>query len=325
MSEATTILVPISTDKLSDILIPTGPSNPFSPEDINSGGIHQWDSAIVGLSALDHNEYKLFAQNNPAFLRFGNALYFDNPQLPGFASTEVDDGRSTFKMIPVSMAVDANRLSSQLYLDYCTEHDLDPQAAIDWGHDTAWPGITLIHEANLYQPWSAEIIVDIGGMVITHGDEQYFNPSYLVALHELDHAERIFVGTKDEALSEIDIATHEIAPVLEGIINRDAVYKEIEGIPLDEIVEYPELLPTGAGEGINLGLVANTFRELRDQYGSIEAALMSDEGMAFVAQYYSNEISADEIKQWNDSLNASTAKGVHAPTQAAPRQTHPRR
>ncbi len=304
-------------------LDPTNTSFTFfvADPDADDGGRHYERSPIVGVHAEELEAYETFALDNPALLRFGHALYFDNPLLPGSTNDSEDDGRSTFKMIPIKLAEEADEVARQLYIDYCEQNNLDPQTAISWSNGDFMPGVTWTHEGNEYNSWNTMPYVEMAGMTITDDSGGYYNPAYLVAIHELGHVERKEVGSPEVQPTTLDSSMHEVATVLTGIINRDYIYKTINDISLDEVVEYPELLPTGIGEGVNLGLVANTFRELRDKHGSIEAALMSDEGMAFVTQYYSNEISAEEGEKWSHVLNPDKAVsrdqgvGTHIPLQ----------
>ena len=306
----------VVTDDLSSVSARYFAGDTIIPNILNSAGLinfipdpdgehmaHNAESPIIGLQSETFHSYETFAMDNPALLRFGNALYYDNAMLPNFMGDQALDGYARFKMIPVELQEQADQVAKFLYLEYCSQHGLDPQTAVSWSEWKNTGGIIISDRDRDY--WSALALVGAEGISETHNDREYYNSPYLVALHELSHIERTEIGHRHKKRTLLDSSIDEIGTVIEEIILKDTIYKYIEGIPLDQEVDYPEALATSDGAGLNLGLVANTFRDLQLRYGSIEAALMSEESMAFVTSYYLNEVTADEQDHWEHTVSVN--------------------
>jgi hypothetical protein len=296
-----------STDRDQDTL-----KNNFSLDDcLNKGkgsvatcyaaapGRHLPGSPLVGINANGLELYERFAARNPALIRFGNALYFEDPNFPGESPGGSHDGHARFKMIPSVMKARADEISEELYLEYCRLHGVDPKKQIDWQSDYIRPAVTYICDVeNRHNTWNVHVIANTSGIETEHGGTKYHSPAYLCALHELGHVERMRPHQKERSLTDRETCISEMAQVVNGVIDADYVFKKISGIPLDQEIQYPARLPAGLeSRDINLGLIANTFRTLRDKYGTIEAALMSKEGMAFVLRYYSNQPPKTELPE----------------------------
>ncbi len=257
------------------------------PGEKRGDGHHSFDSPLLGIHASTLEQYSAFAMKKPAFLRFGSALYFNDAKAstpPGFSlpSTPI-----VLMMIPEEQKAKADAIARDIYLRYCKEHAVSPEAILDITDDDTRPGVTYTYDVeNLWNTWEVHVVVFSGGNIIHDGDHSFYVPSSLLAIHEIGHLERIRPFQKDTLYSEAETSIREIAQVIDGIILQDYVYKMINGISMDEVVEYPYKIPTSKGDGVSLGLIANLFRKLKTKYGTIEKALMSPEGQKFVSEYY---------------------------------------
>ncbi len=243
-------------------------------------GRHTSESKILGIHADIFKSYAVFVKNHPAFLKFGNALYNGTPDGSGRNDVAV------FKMIPYEQRKDAENVARDLYLQYCRVHDIDSQKQVDFFDEPFRAGVTYTYyKEDEYNVWNKQVLVFNGG-ILSEEENDYF-PAHLVALHELGHIERTVPYILEKIQEEDGI--NEIATRINDAINADTVYKSIMEISIDEVVDYPEKLSTElVKEGLNVGLLANAFRILKDKHGTVEAALMSPEGMAFVLNYFSD-------------------------------------
>lgn len=237
---------------------------------------HTKDSKLFGQYSEIHSEYREFADENPAFLRFGSSLYSGLFRLN---NRRRDSSEATNKMIPVKDSIEANKIAEELYIEFCEKHDVDPAKQLYF--NSSYGGSMQMDE--LDDTKFAFINV---GEVTTSGD--YYNPTYVTAMHEINHLQRVspdrdsyrYVGDRiAEALDEIPTKINEV-------INKDYIYKKINNIPLEEEVQYPEKINSDYNEGVSIGLVANTFRKLLEEYETVEECLMSPEGEEFVKEYY---------------------------------------
>jgi hypothetical protein len=238
-------------------------------------------SKLVGKYYDEYNAYHTFATSNPAFIRFGNALYNGNSDYTCKRKQII-----TNKMIPFEDKLKADSISKELYFDFCKRNDLDPDHTINFSQspylftdsiEGEWVGIVYVGNKNYYR-------------FQNFFENKYYTPKLIIALHELGHLER-WSGTGKEYYEykgDPKIATLETATRIDEVINRDYIYKQIHNIPIDSLVTYDEKLPCNTCEGIDLGIIANTFRKLKTQYSTVEECLMSKEGQEFVIKYYFN-------------------------------------
>jgi hypothetical protein len=266
-------------------------------------GRHTNLSPALGLRAKISEQYAEFASFHPALLKFGNALYNDDPSYPG-KGKDLTNGRATLKMIPYEFKADADPIAMQMYEEYCAIQGLDPQQAVEWADWDFRPGVTYIYDLeNESNAWNAHVVVDTDG-VTPHDCDVSYLPAGILALHELGHVEQHKEGDQKVGdTTPLYNSIHEIAQVIGDVIASDSIYKEIKGIGIDEVVEYPVKLPTQKGDGLNLGLVANTFRALKIKHGTIETALMSPGGLGFVQKYFSDEQTPSAPKTGEQSQN----------------------
>lgn len=231
--------------------------------------------------------YDAFARVNPAFLRLGSALYFNDTELNPGAS---DNHRVIYQMIPASLRDRADAESRKMYEEYCRLHHLNPETAVDWSYENFREGVTYLYATTEGQSSAtAHSVVEVRGITQGEGADQFYFPANLVAIHELGHVQRTGPHDREHISSPVDSATEEVATTIGDILNQDTLYKNLMGFPLSQELTYPGSLPTShEGERLNLGRIAQVFRPLVERYGGVEEALMSPEGRSFVTHYFSN-------------------------------------
>lgn len=249
-------------------------------------GRHDENSPVLGVKAELFDQYSKFTEKNGALIRFGNALYFGNAACPA-ENSESHYPPALFKMISFAQRDMATKLANDKMNSYLKTYGLKPGQA--YSESSFRAGVTMIADIdNPWNDWNAQAYVDPAGINVADKSE-YFVPASLVAIHELGHVERTMPGSPDVGM----VPTHEsckgeIGPTLEMLVSSDEIHKEINGIKIEAEASYSASVPTSTGS-LSLGQIANTFRPLIKKHGSVEQALMSKEGLAFVKQHYSND------------------------------------
>ncbi len=259
-------------------------------------GWHSKKSPIVGVYAGVLREYTKFALKNRAFRRFGNAAYLGIVRDDlNTLNMEIDFSSC---MVPVKYAADADKISHDLYKRYLApyaKYGLTIENAVQFTHDCYQSGnVETVETESCETTWHLVAQSHPTNWIFTEKDNYWLSSQFLIAIHELEHVKRIRKGEirfpeYNPTIYE-ERTCEETAPAIQDIINIDYVRKVAQGVHIDSFVEYETRVPSDFEEGIPVGLVANTFRDLKRQYGTIERALMSTEGQRFVLKYYSNEM-----------------------------------
>lgn len=257
-------------------------------------GIHTHESPLVARHIVPFERYVRFARCNPAFLRFGMALYPGNTEAYENVGIQQVDS-PVFEMIPSEMKIDANAHAKKLYERYCAKNGLEAKQQVEF------PALDSIMFGGAAEvrgmedrrtTWNQKVFVETDkfgdGFVVRDQQDgrEYYIPPHITALHEMGHAERVKVFQQVTAEGRLPESIVEIAQVIDQVINQDEVYKTSKGLPMDSVVEYPKKLPTDKNGGISLGELANMFRTLKKTYGTIEECLMSEEGQQYVRRYF---------------------------------------
>ncbi|MBI3543059.1 MAG: hypothetical protein HY075_07285 [Deltaproteobacteria bacterium] len=239
-------------------------------------------SPLVGTQAKSFAAYARASLAHPELGRLGHALYFEDPSCPSKGAEPLGPP-SIATMIPAADATAATAEAEKLLSALLGRFGLSRAQAVSAVPDT---GLTMVSPAAAGRPWSISVLVAPQGLVLPIDGRAYFVPSALIALHELGHVARIAPGETTPARhTGAGDSVYEIGPALEQVVTTDEVYKRVHGLALDRVVAYPKRLPAN-GRGLELGVLANTMRVLWARYGTMEAALLSDEGLRFVGGYY---------------------------------------
>ncbi len=229
----------------------------------------------------------------PGLVALSRALYADGSVCRFGSVSERRTELAHFRMIPSEFVTQAEALARDELKLQMERHD--PKRPLEGVFEASGfrAGVTYIYDVdNLWNDWNIHVMVDPQGIAVpglSTSDSGWAVPPSVVALHELEHVARIGLGepekpaTRDPAQGHLD----ELGPVIEQIVLQDRILKKIRGVPLDSVQTYP-CTPVGPGEkSIQLGEMANLFRRLISLHGSVEAALLSPEGLQWLKEYSS--------------------------------------
>lgn len=260
-----------------------------------SDGIYGAGSFLLGIDAAAHHQ--LQHEKDPAYVNFARELYTDNARL---------------KMFPEDQQKQAENICQQLFEKRLQEYDICQQdTGFIYGKGyKKWSSCvhTEFEDTLQKSDWHQGIYIDTTQL---RGPE-YFSPIAATKLHELAHVMQSMPGgdafpfsRKDKSVGMYDFQyLSELAPMIEEIVIQDQVYKKINHIDLDQEVEYT---PTEKNK-INLGKIANDFRNLKEKTGlrSYEDVLLTPEAHQLVYGYmHTNE------HQNNLSKHIKTAKNIY--------------
>jgi hypothetical protein len=199
-------------------------------------------------------------------------------------------------LIPKGQRKEADIIAREIFVKYIEkykEYGLTEDNAVTW-LKSGLPGFVankvLISDLeNKWNTWRIRAFVEADNG--TH-NESYgcFLPPYVVAYHELMHVEETPKGVIE---SFHDQSGHELLTTLKTIILLDQVYKMINQIDLDQVVNYHINIDV-AGNQISIGFLANLYRKHEEEQGSLAKALISQASLQFLATggkcEYSQEI-----------------------------------
>ena len=128
---------------------------------------------------------------------------------------------------------------------------------------------------NEWNNWNLEVLID--------GDLEKkgcYLPEELVIMHELYHVKQSNPGKPED----YDDPYVELGATLDSLVRSDEIHKKINSIPINEEVEYPFDFTTPQGKKVNLGTLANKFREIKqnNNFDNWEQVFMSPEGMSLI-------------------------------------------
>ena len=273
----------------------------IGPHDLEYG-LHNEFSPILGIKADSMQLYSKFVKLNSEFLRFGHSLYFQSPYCPptGNLATISVDLPTHITMLPKNIKSPSGTIALEELNDYLMRKGLKPSQAFLEDNVEAG-GMYLLDSDNRLDDWVTAVFIRRSGVDIDEFSAHL--PSPVIALHELCHVEHILPGEpvimatrSDHPSAFYAHSVLEIPCVIDQIILQDEIYKKVKGIPIQEEVKYKNPTRTNKGDGLNPGLIANTFRNLKNQHGGdVLKALMSDEGKEFVGTYFDSEPECPEI------------------------------
>lgn len=282
--------LPASTLTTSPMSLEVPPPSP--------AGIYGPGSALFGQRTSILREYKEHVLNHPELLRFGSAIYLGSVDL-STPEGQNPGALAVFSMIPLSDRSAADVISRRWYESYCWSYGLNPDNAVHFSPRD------FLGNSGVTFPNSQGVSVHVNSLGKVQIDpitnRSYYTPSFIIAMHELAHVERANILDHEHGLP-FNTVTEEVASTVRQIILTDEVYKEIHQIPIESEVNYLNSYLTSRNEGLNPGRIANFFRRLLTRYQTVEQALMSPEGNAFISRYYSNNWTP-ELRQRADSAS----------------------
>jgi hypothetical protein len=229
----------------------------------HSPGRHSALSPVVGARTEEEAQLRSALKDHPNLAHLEEALY--NPEF--------------INLIPKEQKEQADKLGMDRFVDYIKKYEkagVTSENAIDWSDIDFRLGATYTYDIeNESNTWNVHAVVEKDGTV----DSKKYVPSGIVARHEIMHVEQT-----EPRISEArrkSQALKELVPSLDTIIELDAVYKELNKIPLNDLVTHQKGI-NWANKEIDLGEVANFYRGLASEHGSIAKALISKESLEFI-------------------------------------------
>ncbi|MBQ3311176.1 hypothetical protein IJG72_03780 [bacterium] len=144
-----------------------------------------------------------------------------------------------------------------------------------------------------YTYWKRDVVID--------STEESSDAKVTDIVHELYHVMQSTPASQSKS-EDVD----ELCASLDTLIRNDELYKLANGISLSEVVNYDKPIKISIRKNdeevehveINLGQIANTFREIMKKYNfqTYEEAVMSPEGRAFIEKPFEklNHMSSSE-------------------------------
>ena len=227
----------------------------------------------------------------------------------------VHNGLSYF-FIPNTQSEAAQLIAREIFLEYISKYNaygLTEDNIVNWSADVPHqhklpdmppPGEVYLHSDGVGH-WSLELNVPLNSNELCG----YFTPSYIIAYHELMHAEE-YPYVSDKGL--------EILASTKSIILQDEVYKKVNNIEINKTVDYKRdiwvsILPLQTIE-IPIGSFANFYRNLEKEKGSLAKAIASVESLKFLASTYWEDIVTycqENAKKMNSEKSQTEHPSVH--------------
>lgn len=242
-------------------------------------GRHDRHSPVVGRRAHELKGLSARIKEAPILLELEQKIY------------QAEDSFRYRKLIPGNHLQYADALAKEIY-----SQSLDCYRAYGYNEDNVAQWASYLPEGSCVQcidgsaaKWTqtsfeirdllhlAVFVVDPAYQLhFIDNDNKYF-PGYLAAAHELRHVEEwdLFDRAADRTGCEL-------LTTLQDIIYCDEIYKKIFEIDIQQEVGHDGKSFTLNDQVIHLGKLANFYRELSFDKGSLYNALVSDESLAFL-------------------------------------------
>lgn len=235
-------------------------------------GVHDWSSPIAGKYSKQYNDFFETVERdeklNNDLKIFASGLYTSNTARFSF-----------FDDFSEEECQQVERISKRKYFEWAQKMEADTTKMVLYGQDESNAGT-----ANQFSAVSI-------GM-----DKMNVYPG--VEIHELRHLSQFKIGsdemTKGEAsvyhsdkkdITEDKINIYsELGPTLEQLIICDEIYKEVKGIPIDSVVNYPIPLTFQNGVQQDVGPLVNTMRNIMNEgkYCTYEQVILTKKGRKFI-------------------------------------------
>ncbi|MCK4550757.1 MAG: hypothetical protein KAT91_02295 [Candidatus Aenigmarchaeota archaeon] len=191
-------------------------------------------------------------------------------------------------LIPLSKKEIADNLAKTLFEEYIEGYSssgININNAVRYTND---PGI-ISNQVSVY-PYEAENTTWHLRASVQEETKKgnFYQPRYIIAIHEVRHVEETFKGTFDVCREMGD----ELMPTVLSILLTDEVFKKIHNIDLVDEVNYGEPLTEYGiplkldGREIDVGELANFYRGLYNIHGSLDMAILSKESLTFLKELY---------------------------------------
>ena len=235
---------------------------------IHSPGRHSELSPVTGARIKEEADLRLALAHHPNLKVFEKTLYESE----------------NIQLIPIEQKGRADKLGMDRLNDYLKKYEtagVTSKNAVDWTDQNFRLGVTYTYDTeNQFNTWNSHAVVERDGTT----DGKKYTPSGIVARHEIMHVEQTEPGISEARRNAQPLV--ELVPTLDTIIQLDAVHKELNNIPLKDIALHNKSISWG-GKEIDLGEIANLYRDLASKHGSIAKGLISKESLEFIDKHES--------------------------------------
>lgn len=228
-----------------------------------------------------------------------------HPVLAEYENKIYDPGN--IYLIPSQDRDKADLAADKLFAGYVSKYKrfgVTPHNAVRY-MATGEPGLasnkTYIYDLeNEWNTWRVQAVVEGKNGKYNEKNGKYLPPS-IAAYHELMHIEEIKAGQKAKTGH---VAGDELLPTTKTIILTDEIYKKINNMPIDAVVDYGHSINI-RGKDISIGQLANFYRNLENKYGNLAKAITSAESLEFLSEDRRPDILKDKTSH-NGAVNYKT-------------------
>jgi len=231
-----------------------------------------------GVDRATFEKFCEYGINNSAAEKFFSTLYsgFKKDRFISFNPRKNKTPR--LKMIPLTLKQKADSVADIILDSIAKVRDFDPDSITNSNYNSSCLRVPVDSIPN--KP-DKEVNLLFANEIISI---PYYVPKSIVQIHEINHLRRDLYNIPIN--KKRDYILIEAISTLYDVIYMDEVFKRSLDIPIKSIVSYT-ILDTDKNI-LSLGDVANFYRKLEHEKGSLEKALLSEESDNFIKKYYSN-------------------------------------
>ncbi len=248
------------------ILLQSLPSIQSAHAEAIQPGYYSLDSAVLGSRSNELNEMVALAEEHRDVGRFDDALR--------------EQWRKYAFIIPLERAQEAEDIARSIlekHLDQYKKEGITIDSVVQRDPHFDNPGRFQVYEASAQSPWYATVLVRKGGNYRGNG----YLPESVAVLHEYQHAQEVVPGRPKFSSSPSGNKGMELMTSLTTLITLDHIYKQLHQKNDREEVDHGASLQWGKFE-VPIGMIANFYRDLQKEYGSLAKAIASPASIEFI-------------------------------------------
>lgn len=213
----------------------------------------------------EYAQYHTQLENKSVFSALEDALY---------------ESDARFNMIPKEDREKAESLGYDMLCNELTKYNTTPEEVFGPPSDFFQSVTTCCDIDNPWNDWNLQVNLD---KQLSQINGKEYAPLGVIALHELGHVRQTMPGKPEQEFNNTELK--ELAPTIDLIVRQDEIYKQIHNTPLNQKVAYPHSVLI-AGNSIEIGEIANTFRQIKQKYNfdNFEQVLLTKDAEVYVSQ-----------------------------------------
>lgn len=224
-------------------------------------GYHSIKSVVAGSRAAELNAVKAMIKSDTTLKKLETSLYREE----------------NVELIPKECREVADEVASEMFSRYIDKYrhcGLNEKNAIRWSPWDFRQGVTYVSDLeNEWNTWHIQSIVAKNGLL---GKNRYFPPG-IVAYHELMHIEETPLFAPEKYHQDgVELLTS-----LTTTMQLDEAFKKCKKLDLSTEVDYQKNLKID-DISIPIGKLANCYRILNKNFGSLVNAVLSSKSISFL-------------------------------------------